>query len=471
VLDSLCAETFASGPPSNPAAKPFSQSDPSGTPNPAPPSASEPGELTRMYQAMPFAAAPSPTEPPKPFSGSASDFSLSQPKKQPAGDFTKVFSQLPTPRSAPPRPAPPPPVRVPEQPSAPPSSGEFTQMFQSLSSSREAEGVTTPPEPVRSADTITIPVATAPSSASTEPQKEAGSFTQLFQAVSSNAPSPEKPTPARQPQDVPATPPAPETEPGSFTSLFQAVQNRPQPEPLHPSPLSERPRSVPQTDFMVPRPAKDSVANQGGFTRLFDTLSDDKRKDGPFSNPSPNATFQQPIRESAPPQPPPMQSGPGEFTRLLQTLADPSGPQDLPAAQAGPGFPATPPPTTPPPQQSGPGEFTRVISNAAFREAQNQSGKGTSPSVPPSQPSFPAVPQKPAFPAYPAPSAQPPRPAMPSTPAFQVPTPPAFPAPQPPAPAPPPASKLQQYLPLLVVVNIFVLLIVVLIVIFVLRRH
>jgi len=60
----------------------------------------------------------------------------------------------------------------------------------------------------------------------------------------------------------------------------------------------------------------------------------------------------------------------------------------------------------------------------------------------------------------------------PQTPHFQ---PPAFqfPPAQPPVPAPPqaPPSKLQQYLPLILIVNAFVLIVVILIVIFALRHH
>jgi hypothetical protein len=130
---------------------------------------------------------------------------------------------------------------------------------------------------------------------------------------------------------------------------------------------------------------------------------------------------------------------------------------------------------------SGPGEFTRIISGSMLREAQGQNPvPGSPPVMPPAQsgggqPGF-QMPPSPAFPKLP--TAAPPLPQMhagggaaPQMPHLQPP-PFAFPpAPAPPAAQPPAQSKLQQYLPLILVVNVFVLIVVILIVIFVLRHH
>jgi hypothetical protein len=61
--------------------------------------------------------------------------------------------------------------------------------------------------------------------------------------------------------------------------------------------------------------------------------------------------------------------------------------------------------------------------------------------------------------------------AAPQAPHFQPPAFPFPPAPAPPAPAAAPPSKLQQYLPLILVVNVFVLIVVILILVFALRHH
>jgi len=224
------------------------------------------------------------------------------------------------------------------------------------------------------------------------------------------------------------------------------------------------------------RPAEPMPPAQGGFTQLLHALNQEEpatRADEPFIAPQP---------------PPPMAPAPaaGGFTQLLRTLSADPVPQ--PVAQpplAPPMTPLTMPPiqqpASSPSMSGGPGEFTRVISGSQFREMQTQGPAAQGPPVLPQQPAArpglppmqfpptPAFPQAPAMPQMPAAHGGAAPPAMPhfQPPAFQFPPAPAPPA----APQPPAPGKLQQYLPLILILNIFVLLVIVLILIFVLRHR
>jgi hypothetical protein len=434
---------------------------------------SEPGEFTRIYQTMPFAppaAAPS-SDGVKPFAGSSpAEPPAAQPKRQPLGDFTKLFTQLPTPRStvvrpaAPPRPEPVTPTTAPTaMPAAP---GEFTQMFQGLGQGPAPAQTTPASSPSRPRGPLSQPPLDSPGiKAEIEPQAEAGNFTQLFQSISPQSPAEAK-APASPSFKEPAAP-TPPSESRSFTNLFQTAQPQPRSEPAFSPPPREPKQPQFNQDLATPGTGG-SAPGQGGFTKMFESLSEDRVKDPPFSVARQGISVPEPSPAPAAPLSPPMHAGPGEFTRLMQSLSEPAAPSAGAASISSPSplFPPAPPsPAVPPPQQ-GPGEFTRVLSNAALREAQGRVPAAAPPqSQPPAAAAYPQMaplPQQPVF-------APPQRPAMPPTPAFQAPT---FAPPQPPAaPAPTQGSKFQEYLPILIVINIFVLLVVVLIVIFVLRHH
>jgi len=238
------------------------------------------------------------------------------------------------------------------------------------------------------------------------------------------------------------------------------------PEPASPSdlrfsatgPLSNSPFAASSA-----RPNSQAPAG-GGLTELFQALGSENTaptKD-PISGMSPT-----------PPTANPTPSTAGGFTQLLRTLSTESAP-----SQAAPSSMPTSP--APPPQSTGPGEFTRIISGSMLREAQQaQNAASGSPPLPPEQaggqfglpqmqmPHAPALPKMPGIMSSVSPMQG--GGASPQMPYFQQP-PFAFP-PAPAVPQVPPRSKLQQYLPLILVVNVFVLLIVVLILVFALRHH
>ena len=288
VLDSLTPTPATPGnAAAAPTTKPFSA--PSSR---APEPESAPGEFTQMYRAMPFSpvSAPSGAETPKAPEAAPTHGPLApQPRKQPPGDFTRVFTQLPTPQAVPKVPPPAPqsaaqtPAPQPQGSTAPANvPGEFTQMFQGLGGSTEAS---TPAPPA-------VPASLAADSARTDPAppsespKAAGSFTQLFQSIS--APTPE---PFKQKEET-----TPASKPDSFTSVFRSSQAKPAQEPFaQPSAgkdvedfwsnVSSAPRSP--TNSAPPPPP----TSQGGFTQLFETLSEDRPTSQPFAAQNPIVRF------------------------------------------------------------------------------------------------------------------------------------------------------------------------------------
>ncbi len=434
------------------------------------------GEFTQLLQTLKEQAAP----PPPPVA------ETTQNPAQP-GSFTQVFKaasalpvtaetefapvHVPEAASMPPQPVTPaapasPPVAAPAQ-----APGAFTQMFQTLSPPKPTAETPAPP-----------PVQPAPVASAAPPQPAAvGGFTQMFQALSSAkepAPVSAQPAPAFEPS------PAPKSGPGSFTQMFSQIggQNAPQEDPL--ASLQQQPPPSANFQFSTPAPQSSrspfgntpvpapTPSAQGGFTQLFQALG--KEETAPAKEPPPLM----PLAPAAAAPGPPAAGG---FTQLLRTLNTGPAPQPTQAA---------PPPLAPVPaapiSSSGPGEFTRIISGSMLRGAQGQNVTPGPPVMPPAgqagggQPAF-QMPQAPAFPKIH--TAPPPMPSpmsqmhaggggsAPQMPHFQ---PPAFQFPQPPpaaAPQPPPPGKLQQYLPLILIVNVFVLIVVILIVVFALRHH
>lgn len=209
----------------------------------------------------------------------------------------------------------------------------------------------------------------------------------------------------------------------------------------------------------MPTPVKPPA--QGEFTSLFRTLEEEG------SRPARAAAEMRQVIAASDSTP---QVG-GDFTRLLHSLS-----ADQPDAIVLPGTSGHPPSTAE--SSSGPGEFTRIISGSMLREAQirsttppanvgegeGASSAGTAPSEKPPTP-FPgalASPQT-APPANPEQLAR----TQNTQSASSSPT----PSPTPPALQPAASRKLQQYMPLLLIANLFVMFVVLVVVVFVLARR
>jgi hypothetical protein len=190
---------------------------------------------------------------------------------------------------------------------------------------------------------------------------------------------------------------------------------------------------------------------QGQFTRLFQRLDREA-----------STSTRMDERLTAPPAVPQLGGG---FTELLRTLS-------AEAETAAPALPAAPVVISPQ-SSSGPGEFTRIISGSMLREAQgrtarpavrkdeqleqaraSESDEGAPPRADVQNIAFAA----PAPLSSPTPSPLPPMPPQPQ----------ADPVPRVATPA---ASKLQQYIPLLLIGNLFVMLLVLILVGLVLFRR
>jgi hypothetical protein len=235
----------------------------------------------------------------------------------------------------------------------------------------------------------------------------------------------------------------------------------------------KKPMSMEQREDVLPRYTVDRDIHQhsappplaqGEFTRLFQRLDHEE----PASARSASAHMEE--RLSTAPSSSPLGGG---FTQLLRTLS-------AEAEAEVPAFPQAPAPLLPQPS-NGPGEFTRIISGSMLREAQGRTGRpeagaaarpeeaqtpapqiavSAAPpaAVPSMAPAMPAAP--PAFMFAPQQVVAPPPPPIPAMPPPQITPPPA-----------PPANKLQQYIPLLLIANLFLMLLVLILVAFVLLHH
>ncbi len=425
---------------------------------PTPQASASPGDFTRMLQSL---ATPEEAGP----SGSSS---VSQPSQELARAFSQFsFEKVPSPEPAsraevPTEPARP--VSPLAEKSGAASPGSFTQMFSSMSA--EPAGPAAMAPPASAAQPLRASGASAP-----------GEFTKMFQGAQGENGFRESSMPAAPPPE-----PLRSTEPGAFTRMFSrdSLERAPQQDPLK----SLKAEPIPEKDFKFTagpaRPAEPALPAQGGFTQLLQAL-----------NQEPAAKASEPLLPAAPLAAPTLTPAPaaGGFTQLLRTLsAEPvSPPQAAPSMAQSPVAPPAAPPmsappmvppqvvppmmpqtSAPPPVQSGPGEFTRIISGSALRDLQGQNAvpAAQAPPVaaaPMGQPGWPpvAIPQAPAVPH--APPFVPPSFAFPPAPA---PPPAAAPVP-PPAPAP---GALQKYMPLILVLNVFLMLAIVLILVFTLHH-
>jgi len=392
----------------------------------APPAASQggPGEFTKLFQASQAAAA---TTPP--------------------ADRTPVPSFEPRP------------VPAPAGASAP---GEFTRIFVKAAETNLPDRAPAPPRLIPDLPPAPAPAPGAPrmkgfSSGASDSASVEGGFTQFFQPRPAGAAPP--PAPVSAPPAPPYTPPAP--APVAAPAEFK-----------WPAP----------SDFGASKTPVESPTGSSSATSLFASLAAAETgpepvkatpteplnsytpKPTPSYSPSATSSFSSAPLPSYTPAPPAAPSAPeaGSVTRLIQRLSEGTKAPPLvePSAAA-----AAPPP---PPVDSGPGEFTRMISTSTMRAS-------ASPPAAPAAPA-PAAGAAPAFvpPPIPKPAiAMPPMPAAPPPPAmaapkFEPPKAPAVPKPAPPAVAAP-AGKFQEMVPILLVVNTFLLLVLIVLVIFELK--
>jgi hypothetical protein len=336
------------------------------------------------------------------------------------------------------------PLNAPSVPSSParpslgegkPVPGEFTQMFQKLEFAPSA------------------PVSSAPE-ARPSPEisrQEPGDFTRMF--VRATASMPQRPMPAGSDPAAFAPPALPRLKgfstpgvsdsasaEGSFTQLFQTAAPAPA-APVRPfTPLSNGTEAAWSSNLDSP-PSKDAMES-AGVTQLFRALSPE--------NEAPANRF----TEQSPQPGVPSSSAPGSITMLIQRLTE-----EQSSAASSP-LPASGPE---PVRVSEPGEFTRIMSGSSAGAPAGQGGSAEKVAVP-----APAV-----FPIPVAPLPVAPAFSAPAVPAVAVPklqTPP-IPAPQVVASADPPQSKLQQMMPMLLVLNAFLLVVLIVLVVFLLKSR
>lgn len=366
-------------------------------------------------------------------------------------------------------------------PAAPPPSangpGEFTQMFNSLGQ-RPASA---PPPPRETPPQAATHVVKGPPAAPAD--QGSGDITRIFVpgATPANAP------PARPPEETlrPAPPSAGPSRSkgfsspgvsdsasaeGSFTQFFSntprpaaSPQSSVPPPPPAPAPAPYNPPPAPDTSWKNDpffRPVEKSSAAENPSPSVTSILSS-LATSGPGSSapraPEPAPYRPEPLPSYAPPKP---AEEAGGVTRLIQRLA-----QEPPASAAPP--PSAPPP--PAPAGSGPGEFTRMIQGLGARPASPAAPAAPAP-PPPAAPVF-AMPAPPPMPKI----APPPMAAhaAPAPPAFAAPAVPAIPKPAPPPPLAiaAPKTKLEAMVPILLVINTFLLVLLLVVVIFLIKAR
>ncbi len=371
----------------------------------------------------------------------ASPASAGAPQGAP-GEFTRMFQAAQPPHAAPPQgPAVQPAPSIEPKQAPGPAPGEFTRIFVKPADAKPAERIPAPPaRAIPDPAHTPLPASGLPrmkgfSSGASDSASAEGGFTQFFQ------PRPSAPVPAPTPRVQAYTPPPPA--------------------PAPPAPEIKWPR---QPEFRAGHGPVDPGAGSTPVTGLFASFGAASQRQEEIR---PRPAEPLPSFSPAPPaEPSAVESG--SVTRLIQRLSE--------GARVAP--PAEPPPTAAeipaPLVDSGPGEFTRMISASQFTApagAQAPPPPAPPPAAPPfSMPaappfSMPAAPPL-AMPPAPMPAAAPPPPAF-QAPRFELP-PAAVPKPAPPALAAP-AGKFQEMVPILLVVNTFLLLVLIVLVIFALR--
>ena len=432
-------------------------------------STSEAPGFTQLFQALqtgtsPKGDGPAQAREPEFPSGVARSGSEAKPDESESGppSFTHLFSALDTtPGGQPGQPGPD------QSPAAAQSSaeGSFTQMFSAL---RNAETRPKPPE-VASAEKPAERPNSEPGSS------EPGSFTRMFSALE-----------AKQMLEAPrsgmqARPSTPEVQ-ASFTQMFSKAERSAAEQPTQadqfpplgpgavtlsqPAPHPEQGFPAATSASMPSRPGDDpfSTRENGGLTRMLRALDN-------------------PAAPSGSTQPVPFGSPGGAFSEIGNSdrgaLQQEFAGQSRPDATVAFRLPeAVRPVSSGPPLQQGPGEYTRILQASALRESA-RSSTPASPLPPPAPPATPAAASAPLPVAPLPPWFTPHAPQMPNlntaggvvSPAPIPPAPhmPAFQMPTPPAAIAIPAAKKPSLLPIILIAVIVVL--VGLIVALLLMRH
>jgi hypothetical protein len=301
---------------------------------------------------------------------------------------------------------------------SPVAQGEFTQLFGTLNPAAS------PPQSQSAA-----PAPRTSAAPQETPKQTSGDVTRIFMQQAAPLteppvraiPSPTPPAPANPPRmkgySSPGASDSASAE-GSFTQLFRTVTPSPAPLPRI-QPLAAQASSPPPAVEKTEWP--NTTAKSLGATDLFRALSGPEGSQADRNAPRPESF------SNSMPGPP----TPGSVTMWIQKLSENAERSSTEQAFEPPPPTATPAPGT----LSGQGEFTRIIS------------------------SVPAPPAS-AVPKVQAPAIEPPQVAAPKL------APPAFAAPAVPAPR----TKLQEMLPILLVLNAFLLVVLILVVIFALMR-
>ncbi len=295
-----------------------------------------------------------------------------------------------------------------------------------------------------------------------------GEFTQMFQKLDFAPAPPLSPAPEARPSTE-----MPRQEPGEFTRMFvratASMPQRPMP-PLSEAAAFAAPAAAKLKGFSTPG-VSDSASAEGSFTQLFQTPAPAPRSPNPDTTPGKDAMeaagVTQLFRALTPENQPQangfgeqsaqpaarLASSPESVTMLIQRLTE-----DLESSVASTPLPATGPE---PAAFSEPGEFTRIMSGASAKAAVDLGSPAQKTAAP--APVVFAVPAA-ALPPAPAVAA----PAIPAPPKLQA----------PPIPAPPaapsanlPQSKLQQMMPMLLVLNAFLLVVLIVLVVFLLKTR
>ncbi len=371
------------------------------------------------------------------------------------GEFTQMFQAMET-RPSPPPVSQPPAASQAAQPAPSQSAGEFTRIFVSDST---VSGSTPPTEhriPEQGARTVVEPPHIPPPASNPSRMKgfstpgvsdsasAEGSFTQFFKATPAAA--------ASTPSPAPAVP--------SPSAPSPAQSYRP-PMPAPPPPMAEKPWQREPEFGSITKPA-DAPPSSPSATGLLSALSSPGGASYSSRQPEVTPYRPEPLPSYTPPPPAePSAMEAGSVTKLIQRLSQ--VPRETPPAPIIPVAAAA----TPPPVSSSfgePGEFTRMISGDTVKAA-----LGTAPATAPTpSPAVPApiaiqhlaVPAAPAIapPAMPAPkAAAPPKIELPK---IAPPAAPAFAAPK---------GKLEAMVPILLVVNTFLLVVLLVVVIFALK--
>ena len=396
------------------------------------------------------------------------------------GMFLRAFGEGAKADTASPDPLKEAPVQGPQRASAEPPAGakagpgEFTQLFQSL----EAKPIA-PASPRPLAEPQTGMGAAAAKSQPQAPAEQAGvpgEFTKIFVGGNSTPPASSgritdesaRPVPppaqgASRGFSSPGSSGAASGE-GSFTQIFST----PSPRQSNP-PTPSSPRNSAWNDDPIFRPAQNAAPPEPASPSVTSLLSS---LGTPGGSPAGRQAEPVPYRPETNPRSSPLASSEpsdassGGVTRLIQRLAQtPVEPAPIPQAGAA----ATP---APPPANSGPGEFTRIISrgSAPAAEPPMPAAQAAAPAPAPASFALPAALHLPAAapPAIPAaPRVAPPPMPLAPMPAAVAPKPPAVAAPA----LAPPKSKLEAMVPILLVINTFLLLIVLIVMIFLIKSR